>query len=76
MSWRRYARQGGYAAEHEIVQVLEGLGIGEVELERPVEALSGGQKTRLALARVLSPRPICCCWTSRRTTWTARRRAG
>ena len=53
----RYARQGGYAAEHEIVQLLEGLGIGEVELERPVEALSGGQKTRLALARVLFAAP-------------------
>jgi len=53
----RYARQGGYAAEHEIVQVLEGLGIGDVELERPVEALSGGQKTRLALARVLFAAP-------------------
>jgi ATP-binding cassette subfamily F protein 3 len=53
----RFARQGGYAAEHEILQLLEGLGIGDVELERPVEALSGGQKTRLALARVLFAAP-------------------
>jgi ATPase subunit of ABC transporter with duplicated ATPase domains len=49
----RFSRAGGYAAEHEIVQLLQGLGLGDVELERPVQALSGGQKTRLALARVL-----------------------
>src|SRR5260221_10094388 len=53
----RFSRAGGYAAEHEIVQLLQGLGLGDVELERPVQALSGGQKTRLALARVLFAAP-------------------
>jgi ATP-binding cassette, subfamily F, member 3 len=48
----RFQRQGGYAAEHEIAQLLVGLGLADVEPDRPVAGLSGGQKTRLALARV------------------------
>jgi ATP-binding cassette subfamily F protein 3 len=53
----RFRRQGGYAAEHEIAQLLLGLGLGAVDLDRPVAGLSGGQKTRLALARVLFAAP-------------------
>ncbi|HEX8032405.1 MAG TPA: ATP-binding cassette domain-containing protein, partial [Ktedonobacterales bacterium] len=53
----RFQREGGYAAEHEIAELLLGLGLGDVELERPVAGLSGGQKTRLALARVLFAAP-------------------
>ncbi len=53
----RYARAGGYDAEHEIAVLLGGLGLGDVELGRAVQALSGGQKTRLALARVLFAAP-------------------
>jgi len=48
---------GGYDAEHEILQLLRGLGLGDVPLDRPVAGLSGGQKTRLALARVLFAAP-------------------
>jgi ATPase subunit of ABC transporter with duplicated ATPase domains len=48
-----FQRAGGYAAEYEMSELLQGLGMGDVELERPVTGLSGGQKTRLALARTL-----------------------
>lgn len=53
----RFALAGGYNAEHEIAELLVGLDLGDVELDRPVAALSGGQKTRLALARVLFAAP-------------------
>jgi ATPase subunit of ABC transporter with duplicated ATPase domains len=53
----RFARAGGYDAEHQIVPLLAGLGLGDVGLDRPVTALSGGQKTRLALARLLFAAP-------------------
>ncbi len=53
----QFSRAGGYDAEHQIASLLEGLGLGDVELERPVAALSGGQKTRLSLARVLFAAP-------------------
>ncbi|MEO7001271.1 MAG: ABC-F family ATP-binding cassette domain-containing protein, partial [Ktedonobacterales bacterium] len=49
----RFSHLGGYAAEHEIAELLTGLALDDVELDRPVAALSGGQKTRLALARTL-----------------------
>jgi ATPase subunit of ABC transporter with duplicated ATPase domains len=48
-----FQRAGGYAAEYEMGELLQGLGLGDVELDRPVTGLSGGQKTRLALARTL-----------------------
>ncbi len=49
----RFQQAGGYAAEHEMAELLQGLALEDVELDRPVTALSGGQKTRLALARTL-----------------------
>ncbi|MFP4346371.1 MAG: ribosomal protection-like ABC-F family protein [Anaerolineales bacterium] len=39
--------------EHEAEAVLAGLGLAEVPLETPVAILSGGQKTRVGLARLL-----------------------
>ncbi len=53
----QFGLAGGYNAEHEIAELLKGLGLGDVELDRPVAGLSGGQKTRLALARVLFAAP-------------------
>ncbi|MBU0705584.1 MAG: ATP-binding cassette domain-containing protein [Chloroflexi bacterium] len=48
---------GGYTYEQRIEQVLSGLGFDEVDSHRPVAQLSGGQKTRALLARLLLEEP-------------------
>ncbi len=53
----RYAELGGPGYEGRVRATLAGLGLGEAELELPVEALSGGQKKLLGLARLLITRP-------------------
>ena len=42
---------------HVMAQVLQGLGLNEVRLDTPVAILSGGQKTRLTLAKILISHP-------------------
>lgn len=44
---------GGYIYEFEIKRVLQGLGFAEREFSDPLNQLSGGQKTRALLARLL-----------------------
>lgn len=48
---------GGGNLHVEAEAVLAGLGLADVGQERPVQALSGGQKTRLGLARLLLSQP-------------------
>ncbi|MGH2537476.1 MAG: ribosomal protection-like ABC-F family protein, partial [Candidatus Promineifilaceae bacterium] len=48
---------GGYDYETRIAQVLQGLGFSAAERDQPVSQLSGGQKTRALLARLLLERP-------------------
>jgi ATP-binding cassette subfamily F protein 3 len=48
---------GGYAVDHKIEAVLHGLGFTEAQFSTPVGGLSGGQKGRLALARLLLEEP-------------------
>lgn len=48
---------GGYDYELRISQVLHGLGFGKEDWETPLGRLSGGQKTRALLARLLLERP-------------------
>jgi ATP-binding cassette subfamily F protein 3 len=47
----------GYSYKSEITGVLKGLGFTEDEFERKVSTLSGGQKTRVALGRLLLQKP-------------------
>jgi ATP-binding cassette subfamily F protein 3 len=49
--------QGGYTYETRIRQVLTGLGFTSIDHDRPLNQLSGGQRTRALLARLLLSRP-------------------
>ncbi|MEK4356288.1 ABC-F family ATP-binding cassette domain-containing protein [Paenibacillus sp. FSL M7-1455] len=48
---------GGYEMEARIRSVLHGMGFGSFAPDTPISTLSGGQKTRLALARILLQAP-------------------
>lgn len=52
-----FERENGYAYESEITGVLKGLGFQEEEFSRPVSTLSGGQKTRVSLGKLLLTKP-------------------
>ena len=52
-----FEMQDGYAFESQITGILKGLGFEEAEFNRPVSELSGGQKTRVSLGRLLLSRP-------------------
>ena len=53
----RFEKANGYAWKSEIVGVLKGLGFTEPEFDTPIHTLSGGQKTRVALSRILLTQP-------------------
>ncbi|MEM7623215.1 MAG: ABC-F family ATP-binding cassette domain-containing protein, partial [Planctomycetota bacterium] len=48
---------GGYAVDHKIDQVLHGLGFTDAQFGIPVAGLSGGQRARVALAKILLEGP-------------------
>ena len=52
-----YEQENGYAYESELTGVLKGLGFTEEDFARPVNTLSGGQKTRVALGKLLLQKP-------------------
>lgn len=49
----QFELEGGYACRSEVVGVLKGLGFEEEDFSRKIGTLSGGQKTRVALGRLL-----------------------
>ena len=52
-----YEQANGYAAESEVLGVMRGLGFDENDWDKKVNVLSGGQKTRVALAKLLLESP-------------------
>ena len=53
----QFELENGYASQSEIVGVLKGLGFTEDDFSLPVNTLSGGQKTRVALGKLLLSKP-------------------
>ncbi len=52
-----FERQNGYAYRSEVTGVLKGLGFTQEEFTKQVTTLSGGQKTRVALGKLLLSNP-------------------
>ena len=52
-----FENQNGYAYKSELTGVLKGLGFEEEEFAKSISTLSGGQKTRVALGKLLLSRP-------------------
>jgi ATP-binding cassette subfamily F protein 3 len=53
----KYEREEGYAIEYKVKQVLTGLNFSEDMYNRKIEDLSGGQKSRIALGKILLTEP-------------------
>ena len=52
-----YSHKGGYVYKGEISRVLKGLGFTEDDFYKDINTLSGGQKTRVALCKLLLRKP-------------------
>lgn len=52
-----FEQKNGYACRSETVGILKGLGFTEEEFEKKTSTLSGGQKTRIALGKLLLASP-------------------
>ncbi|MEK3806414.1 ABC-F family ATP-binding cassette domain-containing protein [Bacillus sp. FSL H8-0547] len=52
-----FKEKGGYQYEADIRSVLHGLGFADFDISTPIQRLSGGQKTRLALGKLLLTSP-------------------
>lgn len=52
-----FESKNGYAYKSEITGILKGLGFTEADFNRKASSLSGGQKTRLHLAKILLEKP-------------------
>jgi len=69
-------RLGYYDADARAEQLIAGLNLGGVTLDRSVHTLSGGQKTKLALVRLLFQSPISYYSTNQPTSSIWKQRPG
>lgn len=53
----KFQLENGYAYQSEITGVLNGLGFSKDEYQQKIKTLSGGQKTRVALGKILLKKP-------------------
>jgi ATP-binding cassette subfamily F protein 3 len=53
----RLLHQDAYSIEHRVEEILFGLGFGEADIDRPARTFSGGQQSRLMLAKLLLESP-------------------
>ena len=53
----QFELENGYAYKSELTGVLKGLGFTEEDFDKQIETLSGGQKTRVALGKMLLSKP-------------------
>ncbi len=53
----QFELENGYSCQSEIIGVLKGLGFSEEDFKREISTLSGGQKTRVSLGKLLLSKP-------------------
>ncbi|MDD6570923.1 MAG: ABC-F family ATP-binding cassette domain-containing protein [Thermoflexaceae bacterium] len=53
----QFEQADGYAYKSEVTGILKGLGFEEADFSRKIQTLSGGQKTRVALGKLLLTKP-------------------
>ena len=53
----RYETAGGYDYDHRIKEALAGLGLSSTDVSRPISSFSGGERMRVALAKLVVQRP-------------------
>ncbi|MEP7210031.1 MAG: ABC-F family ATP-binding cassette domain-containing protein, partial [Alphaproteobacteria bacterium] len=51
------AAEADWTLEHRIEAAMAGVGLGAVALDRPLRSLSGGERTRVAMARLMIEQP-------------------
>ncbi len=55
--YERFEENHGYSYKSEVIGTLRGLGFSKYDLEKQIDVLSGGEKTRVLLAKLLLGKP-------------------